>query len=589
MPAPIAGPPEIPPFPMWKPRFHVPAPYTRRAVPSAPVTTPPPGADFLSRAERSDLMRKVKGQGAEPERLLADALRRRRLSFQTGAPDLPGKPDFLLPRRRLAIFVDGELWHGVQWRRRGLNHLADQFRRAEAADYWVRKIERNRQRDLAATRALLDAGWSLLRFWEADVRRDPAACAQAVADAARSPRTPGPLSSASDLTVCEFFAGMGLMRLGLDAAGWKTIWANDFDPMKRRLYDGLFPDDDAPFDTRDINLIQASDIPTSTLATASFPCVDLSLAGAQRGLSRDTRSGAYLRFIDILRDMEGRRPPLVLLENVTGLLSAGGGRELELCLTLLADLGYRLDMFTLTAAHFTPQSRPRMFIVGVHATAGEHAELAPLDLQPDKDLRPPRLVEFIHSHPDLDWSIRRLPPVPTAPVQLDRIVEPLPDDDPRWWDRQRVAHFRAQISARHRPQVEALCRSDAVSYATAFRRMRAGASTAELRFDGVAGCLRTPKGGSAKQILVEMGRRRLRVRLLTPRECASLMGVENYSPPPDLKPDDALYGFGDAVCVPVITWIARNYLNPLLTDMLRGRPIHPLTTRRPAQRAGDGG
>ena len=88
---------------------------------------------------------------------------------------------------------------------------------------------------------------------------------------------------------------------------------------------------------------------------------------------------------------------------------------------------------------------------------------------------------------------------------------------------------------------------------------------AELRIDGIAGCLRTPRGGSGRQILVVAGYGKVKARLVTPRECARLMGADDFKITAPLN--KALFGFGDAVCVPVIDWLARNYLNPLLNEM----------------------
>ncbi len=84
---------------------------------------------------------------------------------------------------------------------------------------------------------------------------------------------------------------------------------------------------------------------------------------------------------------------------------------------------------------------------------------------------------------------------------------------------------------------------------------------AELRIDGVAGCLRTPRGGSGRQILFVAGRGKFFVRLLSPRECARLMGADKFKISVPLN--QALFGFGDAVCVPVIRWITNNYLTPV--------------------------
>jgi len=92
------------------------------------------------------------------------------------------------------------------------------------------------------------------------------------------------------------------------------------------------------------------------------------------------------------------------------------------------------------------------------------------------------------------------------------------------------------------------------SFATAFRRVRHGRSMAELRTDGIAGCLRTPRGGSGRQILFKAGHGRYQVRLLTARECARLQGVpDDYVI--DVPLNQALFGFGDAVCVPAVEWI----------------------------------
>jgi DNA (cytosine-5)-methyltransferase 1 len=130
-----------------------------------------------------------------------------------------------------------------------------------------------------------------------------------------------------------------------------------------------------------------------------------------------------------------------------------------------------------------------------------------------------------------------------------------------WWSRQRCDYVLSQMSPKHADQAQAMIRGHTVRYGTVFRRVRNGKSMAELRTDGIAGCLRTPRGGSGRQILFAAGESRFNVRLLTPRECAGLMGVDDFTI--NVSLNQALFGFGDAVCVPVIEWIANNYLNPL--------------------------
>lgn len=92
---------------------------------------------------------------------------------------------------------------------------------------------------------------------------------------------------------------------------------------------------------------------------------------------------------------------------------------------------------------------------------------------------------------------------------------------------------------------------------------------AELRVDGTAGCLRTPRGGSGRQILFKAGYGKYFARLLTSRECARLMGAHGYRIKVPLN--QALFGFGDAVCVPVIGWIAKYYLNRVADELAENR------------------
>lgn len=160
----------------------------------------------------------------------------------------------------------------------------------------------------------------------------------------------------------EFFAGIGLMRFGLEAAGWKVAWANDIDATKFELYDAHFGDAAEHFVLDDVHKVDASKIPSVELVTASFPCTDLSLAGGRRGIHAG-ESSAFWGFRDVLAQMK-TKPKLVLLENVTGFLSSSGGRDFEQAMRSLNALGYGVDPFILNARWFVPQSRPRLFVVG---------------------------------------------------------------------------------------------------------------------------------------------------------------------------------------------------------------------------------
>jgi len=367
------------------------------------------------------------------------------------------------------------------------------------------------------------------------------------------------MNGASDKTIAEFFAGIGLMRIGLENAGWHIAFANDIDHDKWQMYVDHFGDT-GEFVVDDIHKLKLSQVPAISLATASFPCNDLSLAGARHGLS-GAQSSAFWGFIDVLKGMkrERRQPPLVLLENVPGFLTSHDGRDFEDALLALNDLGYAVDAFVIDAARFVPQSRQRLFVIGTKTR--EPSALCETPGFYESEVRPPALASFILLHPDITWRICGLPPLPKSSKRLDDIVEDLPLNNQVWWNRERCEYMLNQMSPKHRAQADAMIRGDKVTYGTVFRRVRNGKSMAELRTDGIAGCLRTPRGGSGRQILFAAGRGRFAVRLLTPRECARLMGADDFVIKCSLN--QALFGFGDAVCVPVIEWIGRNYLNPV--------------------------
>jgi DNA (cytosine-5)-methyltransferase 1 len=372
-------------------------------------------------------------------------------------------------------------------------------------------------------------------------------------------------------TVAEFFAGIGLMRLGLDQAGWTTVFANDIDEKKQQMYAHHFGSS-PEFILGDIHALEASGVPSVLLATASFPCNDLSLAGARKGLAGE-HSSAFWGFIRILEQMSSRRPPVVLLENVTGFLTSHEGSDFHEALLSLNSLGYCVDAFIIDAARFVPQSRQRLFVVGQRNVSSSIAE-DPRLLQ--SEIRPAALADFIFWHPDVQWNLRHLPSLPVRQIELADLIEDLSPNSKTWWSRERCDYLLNQMSPKHRALADTLIQSSRRSYSTVFRRVRATGSMAELRNDGIAGCLRTPRGGSGRQILFVAGKGKFAVRLLTARECARLMGADEFRL--DAPLNQALFGFGDAVCVPVIRWIAEHYLTPLAAE------IHAQTEQTNIQR-----
>ncbi len=403
----------------------------------------PPERPTRGPDEVSAIMRRVRGRDTAPELRLRRALWARGLRYRVAPADLPGKPDLVFPGARLAVFVDGDFWHGNQWRRRRKAALEQQFERArpESRAYWLAKIRRNMRRDAATTAALLADGWTVLRVWESQLAKDMEGIVATIAraasqDGAGEPDETAALRARLPARDCaEFFAGIGLMRLGLERQGWRTVFANDIDERKRDMYHAHFGDALGPeshFALGDVHALPAERIPSVTLATASFPCNDLSLAGAREGLA-GKQSSAFWGFTAALEALGPRRPPLVLLENVPGFLTSRGGADFTDALQALNQLGYAVDAFILDAASFTPQSRRRLFVVGtlealLPPSAGDEAAEVTVS-----GARPAALVEAMRANTAVRWRVRPLPEPPERDGTLESVLEDLPDDAPEWW------------------------------------------------------------------------------------------------------------------------------------------------------------
>ncbi len=525
-------------------------------------------------------MRSVRSTDTAPEITLRKALWAKGLRYRVNVKSLPGKPDLVFPTKRIAVFVDGDFWHGGQWSKRKLTSLEDQFISTQSQPYWLSKIKRNMRRDCSVTNQLISDKWTVLRFWESEVKKDLEGCVKMITEEMQNRTEAGSYALLPQKTFAEFFAGIGLVRMGLENKGWSISFANDIDPQKYDMYSAHFGDDEPQFNLGDIHELSVENVPTVTLATASFPCNDLSLAGARNGL-KGKWSSAFWGFVQILDLMDKRRPPLILLENVSGFLSSEKGADITKALLALNNLGYNVDIFQLNANHFVPQSRPRLFIVGQQNSSPTQPELGQLLLiAQQKEIRSQKITTYIQAHPEIKWNIRNLPTPPECPLKLEDVLEDLPHDATEWWSRERVTYLLNQMSERHRAIADQMIAKPAWSYGTVFRRVRNGKSMGELRTDGIAGCLRTPLGGSGRQILFKAGFGESLARLLTPRECARLMGASDYKI--DAPLNQALYGFGDAVCVPVIEWISEHYLEPLINELLRRNPLrleHEVSSR----------
>ena len=361
-------------------------------------------------------------------------------------------------------------------------------------------------------------------------------------------------------TVAEYFAGIGLFRMGLEAAGWRVVYANDWSEERAQIYRGFFGD---AYRVEDVFSVSPDEVPRTALATCSFPCTDLSLAGKLEGINGN-QSGAFWGFCDILAKQGGSAPPIVLLENVVGWLHSNGGADFRATAKALNELGYACDAFMLNALSFVPQSRPRIFMVGVKA--GGEGDFAPhIPDSRSKRLTPDRLRKLILESDDIRWTRLAVPEPPDYMTDgfSRSIAERVPPDDSRWWASHEVERHLAMMSPPHLAMVKRMAGREEERFRTFFRRVRAGGQRAEVRRDDIAGCLRTVGGGSGRQFMVAAGSGALRMRALTPREYARLQGVPDSFPITAKTECQALNAFGDAVCAPAVSWIAEKILTPL--------------------------
>jgi DNA (cytosine-5)-methyltransferase 1 len=370
-----------------------------------------------------------------------------------------------------------------------------------------------------------------------------------------------------DLTFYEFFAGGGLARLGL-GSDWACLFANDISEKKARVYRANAPSHHNLL-VQDVAAVTPAMVPgQAMLAWASFPCQDLSLAGNGKGLQA-ARSGAFWPFWSLITALEedGRGVPIIALENVAGLLTANQGRDFAQLLGVLVAAGYRPGAMIIDAAYFVPQSRPRLFIVAVK----QHHDI------PDELLCQAGERTIWHT-PAITQAYARLPqavkdawlwwdlPIPDAQVQTLRdIIEPEPQGVP-WHSETETARLLALMSPLNLAKVRAAQTSGESRVGTVYKRMRVEGGVkvqrAEVRFDDVSGCLRTPTGGSSRQLVLIIHKGALRSRLLSAREAARLMGLpDTYRLPESYN--EGYHVMGDAVVVPVVAWLERHLLRPL--------------------------
>lgn len=368
----------------------------------------------------------------------------------------------------------------------------------------------------------------------------------------------------------EFFAGGGMARLGLGAE-WQCLFANEWSARKAESYRANFsPACELRVD--DIWNLSAKDLPgRADLAWASFPCQDLSLAGNGAGLD-GSRSGTLIQFWKLMRELsaEGRRVPIIALENVTGALTSNQGRDFRAMAELAKDAGYRFGAMVMDAARFVPQSRPRLFFVAV----SENARIPEscMSDEPPVDWHNARLCTAVQNLPPelkSHWIWWNLPSAPGNTRRLSDIIE-LRNTELKWHSQEETQRLLGMMSETNAAKVRQATQYGKCIIGTVYKRVRVEDGIrnqrAEVRFDQISGCLRTPAGGSSRQTILVVEGDSVRSRLLSTREAARLMGIPESYVLPD-RYNDAYHLAGDGVVAPVVRHLASELLTPLLAGI----------------------
>ncbi len=357
---------------------------------------------------------------------------------------------------------------------------------------------------------------------------------------------------------------MARMGLGCD---WLCTFANDIDEKKAKAYGVNWGGEDLL--VRDVQEVVSSQLPGQpSLAWASFPCQDLSVAGNGAGLGGE-RSGTFWGFWKLMKALrrENRAPDMIVLENVTGAITSDDGRDFLAILEALSKEGYEFGPLVIDAALFLPQSRPRLFIIAVRSGGTLLSDFT--TTCPQRPFHPEALEEAYDQAPAAirkRWHWWHMPLPPKRTSVLSELVEERPVGV-EWHTPAETKKLLAMMSPVNLRKIDAAKQSGKRSVGALYRRTRNGVQRAEVRFDDTAGCLRTPGGGSSRQTLLIIKGESVRSRLLSPREAARLMGLpDRYRLPSNYN--DAYHLLGDGVVVPVVTYLAENLLTPLAMHRL---------------------
>ena len=370
-------------------------------------------------------------------------------------------------------------------------------------------------------------------------------------------------------TFAEFFSGGGMVRAGL-GSNWKCVLANDIDPKKCDSYrknwssEHLFQCDIS--DVPNTALLQKTDV-----YWASSPCQDFSLAGKGRGLGGD-RSSAFFPWIKKLTYAveNGYAPKIIAFENVTGLLTANNGRDFSAVFDAIAEQGYRVGAAIIDAKSFLPHSRPRLFVIGVRNDIPVPSFMTS-EMAFAKADRIKKAYLDLPAESQKKWIWWKLDLIQSNKMVFSDILDQnIPEN--RWFSGEQTSKLIEMMSAHNKEKVAHAQRLKRLVVGTIYKRGRPNefgktVQRAEIRLDGLAGCLRTPGGGSSKQSVMVINGDSVRARLLTIGEAAQLMGLPSWYQMPN-NYNEAYRLAGDGVVVPVVEFLCKTIFEPIVKTQM---------------------
>ena len=310
-------------------------------------------------------MSRIKNKNTTIELRLEAELRRRGLTtYVRNQKGIPGKPDFAFVARKIAVFCDGDFWHGYNWEvTKGTIH--------SNRDFWIPKIEKNMARDARVNAALEELGWQTFRFWGHDIKKNLAECADVIETALRViPQRP--------YRTIDLCAGIGGIRRGFELTGqFENVLSAEVDKYACKTYQHLFGDDP----TNDLTTSEFKEEVGATpydVLLAGFPCQTFSRVGKEEGFDDETKGQIFFHIAEII---QRTRPMALFLENVDRLVTHDDGETFHIILdTLINELGYYIigvdqsdpetlwynpKQFIRNSRDFgMPQNRPRTYIIG---------------------------------------------------------------------------------------------------------------------------------------------------------------------------------------------------------------------------------